>query len=171
MSTATAIGRYLQLAKGQLKTHTVGTVRCPKRGCILAHVLDIDRQRFLLVHVHSKDRLVKHGQVDGVNATAPRENFPGLTVEILDDMLPGEVLGLVRSGRLKEAHLEELYRASGNNPARIAYLATKEDFTLNHSPNLVARCDHWSGYLPKSALNVFQRVITVNKLTGGDNTR
>lgn len=168
MSMATALGRYFQIADNQLKAHTVSTVRCPKRGCILANVLQIDGQRFLLVHVHSKDQLVKNGQPEGANATAPRELKPGLTADDVRNLSPAEVLEAFRVGEITEANLEALYRQTGGNVARIAYLATKEEFKYKRSPDLFARCDHYSGYLPKSALDMTQRSITVDKLTDAD---
>lgn len=169
MSMATALGRYFQIADNQLKAHTVATVRCPKRGCILANVLKIDGQRFLLVHAHTKAKLVKKGQPEGANATAPRELKPGLTVEVVKSLSPEALLEALRVGDITEANLEALYRHAGGNVARIAYLATKEEFQYKHSPDLFARCDHYSGYLPKSALDVARWSITVDELTEADN--
>ena len=172
MSTATALGRYFQLAVNQRKDHTVAELRCAQRRCLLASVLAFERQghtrRAVLVQAHTNALLTKQGKPDGVNATAPREAYPGLTVDVLDDMAPAEVLDLLHSGQLKEAHLEALFRHSGGNLARLAYVATAEDFKAKRSPNRFARCDHISGYLKP---DVFNTTAKTTLLTRQDLTR
>lgn len=167
MSTATALGRYLQLATNQRKDHTVAELRCAERRCLLASVLAFEWQghthRAVLVQVHTNALLTKQGKPDGVNATAPREAYPGLTVDVLDDMAPAEVLDLLHSGQLKEAHLEALFRNSGGNLARLAYVAVAEDFKAEHSPNRFARCDHISGYLKPEAFNITAKTTLLTR--------
>ena len=171
MSINTALGRYFQLAPQQLKAHTKAEIRCAKRGCLLASVVVFEWQaqtrRDLLVHVNTTDRLTKHGQPDGPNATAPRSRRAGLTVETLAAMTPGEVLDALHNGELSEANLEALFRNSGGNVKRLAYLATPDDFN-GFSPNRFARCDHVSGYLTREHLNVTRRDTRVSRLTSKD---
>lgn len=168
MSTATALGRYLQLAVNQKKDHTVAELRCAHKRCLLASVLEFDARRVVLVQAHTNSLLTKKkNQPLGPNALAPQETYPGLTAELLDQMPPGEVLALLESGELREAHLEALFRHSGGNVARLAYVAEKDDFK-GYSPNRFTRCDHISGYLKPEAFNATQRV---SLLTQDDLTR
>ena len=172
MSLNTALGRYFQLAVNQRKEHTVAELLCAHRRCLLASVVVFDWQghprRAVLVQAHTNALLTKNGQPEGVNATAPRDFYPGLTTELLEGMKPGEVLDLLYAGQLKEAHLEHLYRASGGNLARIAYIATADDFTGRTDLNRFTRCDHISGYLPPNSYNTTKRRTL---LTQADLTR
>lgn len=167
MSTATALGRYFQIAVNQRKDHTVAELRCAHRRCLLASVLVFDWRgralRSMLVQANTSALITKQGQPDGPNATAPRETYPGLTVDILQSMPPGEVLDLLSSGQLKEANLEALYRNSGGNLARIAYVATAEDFTGKRSPDRFTRCDHISGFLKPDAFNTTAKTTLLTR--------
>lgn len=171
MSLNTALGRYFQLAVNQRKEHTAAELLCAHRRCLLSSVLVFDWQghprRAILVQAHTNALLTKNGQAEGVNATAARDFYPGLTTQLLEDMPPGEVLDRLYAGQLKEAHLEHLYRNSGGNLARIAYIATADDFTGRTDPNRFTRCDHISGYLPPNSYNTTKRrtLLTQDDLT------
>src|SRR5699024_8814424 len=112
-------------------------LRCDKHGCLLASTVVFPWQgrahRVVIVHAHTTNKLLKHGQPEGVLATARRERYPGLTAEVLQDMEPGEVLDFLSSGQLTEANLEVLYRESGRHLGRISYMATVDDFKADYS--------------------------------------
>src|SRR5699024_12407501 len=80
MSLATAMGRWFQIAPNKLKDLTTSELRCGKHGCLLASTVGFDWQgrthRVVIVHAHTTNKLLKHGQPEGVNATARRERYP-----------------------------------------------------------------------------------------------
>ena len=166
MSLATAMGRWFQIAPNKLKDLTTSELRCDKHGCLLASTVGFDWQgrthRVVIVHAHTTNKLLKHGQPEGVNATARRERYPGLTAEVLQDMEPKEVLDLLYGGQLTEANLEAAYRESGGHLGRISYMATVEDFKAKHSPNLLAVCNHGSIVLNMEDFNRTKKVTRIS---------
>lgn len=158
MSWNLALGRYFQLVPNALKEVSRGVIRCP-RGCLLAHVGNIDSTRLAVVFVHAENKLKDAG---GVNATQPVEDSP-YTLEQLRTMPMDEALELMRAGELTYRALEGLYRQHGNE-RRIAYVALKEDLA-EATRDAFARCPHWSGKLPLGILNVSKRVTGITDLT------
>ena len=171
MSVNTALGRYFQLAPEQRKAHTKAEIRCAKRRCLLASVIEFEwndkTQRVLLVQADTTNRLKQQGQMEGPNAAAPRLEPVGLTTEAVRAMSPGEVLDQLASGKLTAANLEFLFRNSGTPARRLAYVATAADFD-GYSPNVFTRCDHVSGYLDRTHLNTTERNFLVDSLTKAD---
>lgn len=163
-----ALGRYFQIAPQQLKDCTTAEIRCAKRGCLLASVVEFDwhsdHLRLVVVQANTTNAITKNGQPDGPNATAPRSMRAGLTMEAVQAMTPGCMLDALQSGEITGAELEGLFRHSDVNVARIAYVATRDDFT-GYSPNTFTRCDHMSGYLGVEHFNATQRVTRINLLT------
>ena len=166
MSLAIAMGRWFQVAPNKLKELTVSELRCDKHGCLLASTVVFPWQgrarRVVIVHAHTTNKLLKHSQPEGVNATACRERYPGLTAEVLQDMEPAEVLDLLYGGQLTEANLEALYRESGGHLARISYMATLADFRADYSPNLLAVCNHGSIVLGMDDFNRTRKVTRIS---------
>lgn len=158
MSWNLALGRYFQLVPNALKEVSRGVIRCP-RGCLLAHVANIDSTRLAVVFVHAENKLKHAG---GVNATQPVEES-SYSLEELQALPMDEALDLMRARELTYRALEGLYSQHGNE-RRIAYVALKEDLAEG-SRDAFARCSHWSGKLPLSILNVSQRVTGITDLT------
>lgn len=158
MSWNLALGRYFQLAPAALKEVSRGVIRCP-RGCLLAHVGNLDSTRLAVVFVHAENKLKTAG---GVNATQPVEES-SYSLEELRALPLDEALDLLRAGELTYRALEGLYKQH-RNERRIAYVALKEDLAEG-SRDAFARCSHWSGKLPLSILNVSQKVTGITALT------